>query len=142
VSDVAVFEEYPSQALAFLRRMHRWVRGDWQILPWLFRHVPGADGKKLRNSLDGVYCRLRSLRSCFSAGPCCPVPHGCGERWPLAFWWYPSYSARRRRQRALQAASCAGRRSEGLADLRKSRSTACCLQLPSYLTRPLLSWMR
>jgi cyclic beta-1,2-glucan synthetase len=54
VSDVAVFEEYPSQALAFLRRMHRWVRGDWQILPWLFRHVPGADGKKLRNSLSAV----------------------------------------------------------------------------------------
>ena len=26
------------------RRKHRWIRGDWQLLPWLRRRVPGPDG--------------------------------------------------------------------------------------------------
>ena len=29
---------------AMRARSHRWIRGDWQILPWLFAKVPGADG--------------------------------------------------------------------------------------------------
>ena len=36
VSDVEVVDDYPSSVLAHARRQHRWVRGDWQILQWLF----------------------------------------------------------------------------------------------------------
>ncbi|WP_189059575.1 GH36-type glycosyl hydrolase domain-containing protein [Deinococcus daejeonensis] len=35
VSDVPLIEGVPSHYLAFTRRMERWVRGDWQLLPWL-----------------------------------------------------------------------------------------------------------
>ncbi|MEO8090391.1 MAG: glucoamylase family protein, partial [Gemmatimonadales bacterium] len=36
--------DYPTRYLTFTRRKHRWIRGDWQLLPWLTRRVPGADG--------------------------------------------------------------------------------------------------
>ncbi|HUG27426.1 MAG TPA: glucoamylase family protein, partial [Gemmatimonadales bacterium] len=35
VSDIVLFEDYPSHVLTYTRRLHRWVRGDWQLLPWL-----------------------------------------------------------------------------------------------------------
>ncbi|MBW2243563.1 MAG: cellobiose phosphorylase, partial [Deltaproteobacteria bacterium] len=41
-SDIILYEDYPPSYLAFTRRLHRWVRGDWQLLPWLRGHVPGA----------------------------------------------------------------------------------------------------
>ena len=50
-SDIIVYEGFPGGYLDYSRRWHRWVRGDWQILPWLFPHVPGADGARLRNRL-------------------------------------------------------------------------------------------
>ena len=44
VSDVEVVDDYPSSVLAHARRQHRWVRGDWQILLWLFPVVPTRTG--------------------------------------------------------------------------------------------------
>jgi cyclic beta-1,2-glucan synthetase len=45
VSDVALFEQHPENALVHVQRLHRWVRGDWQLLPWLIaRRPPGRDG--------------------------------------------------------------------------------------------------
>ena len=35
VTDVELFDDYPATYLSSLKRMHRWVRGDWQLLPWL-----------------------------------------------------------------------------------------------------------
>jgi cyclic beta-1,2-glucan synthetase len=53
-TDVVLFEDYPSQYVAYARRMHRWVRGDWQLLPWLFSRVPSADGKRIRSTLPAI----------------------------------------------------------------------------------------
>jgi cyclic beta-1,2-glucan synthetase len=50
VSDVEVVDDYPSSVLAHARRQHRWVRGDWQILLWLFPFVPSPTGLR-RNRL-------------------------------------------------------------------------------------------
>jgi cyclic beta-1,2-glucan synthetase len=50
VSDVEVVDDYPSSVLAHARRQHRWVRGDWQILWWLFPFVPSRSGLQ-RNRL-------------------------------------------------------------------------------------------
>ncbi|HVQ30710.1 MAG TPA: carbohydrate-binding protein, partial [Vicinamibacteria bacterium] len=50
VTDVEVVDEYPASVLAHARRLHRWVRGDWQILSWLFPWVPAARGVE-RNTL-------------------------------------------------------------------------------------------
>ena len=36
VTDIVLYEEYPARYLVYARRMQRWVRGDWQLLPWLF----------------------------------------------------------------------------------------------------------
>ncbi|MBV9126260.1 MAG: glycosyl transferase family 36, partial [Planctomycetes bacterium] len=44
VSDVEFLDEFPAKYHAYARRQHRWVRGDWQLLPWLFRRVPTAGG--------------------------------------------------------------------------------------------------
>jgi cyclic beta-1,2-glucan synthetase len=50
VTDVEVVDDYPSSVLAHARRQHRWVRGDWQILWWLFPFVPSRKGLQ-RNRL-------------------------------------------------------------------------------------------
>ena len=41
LSDVQLYEEYPSRYSADVSRRHRWIRGDWQIASWLLRRVPG-----------------------------------------------------------------------------------------------------
>lgn len=51
VTDVEVVDDYPSSVLAHARRQHRWVRGDWQILGWLFPWVP-SDAGLVRNRLS------------------------------------------------------------------------------------------
>ena len=38
VSDIEFFEEYPSHTEVAASREHRWTRGDWQLLPWIFGH--------------------------------------------------------------------------------------------------------
>jgi cyclic beta-1,2-glucan synthetase len=50
VTDVEVVDDYPSNVLTHARRQHRWARGDWQILAWLFPFVPTRDGIR-RNRL-------------------------------------------------------------------------------------------
>ena len=53
VSDVELVDDYPSSVLSHARRQHRWVRGDWQILFWLFPLVPSRRGLK-RNTLAAI----------------------------------------------------------------------------------------
>ena len=36
MSDVEVTDGFPAGPLSYYKRMHRWVRGDWQNAPWLF----------------------------------------------------------------------------------------------------------
>ncbi len=52
VTDVQLYEEYPSGYLKDSSRRHRWIRGDWQIAPWLFSSVPGANGSKVKNPVS------------------------------------------------------------------------------------------
>src|SRR3546814_4507200 len=35
VSDVQLYEDYPGRYALDVKRRHRWIRGDWQLLPWL-----------------------------------------------------------------------------------------------------------
>ncbi|MEO7190356.1 MAG: glucoamylase family protein [Vicinamibacterales bacterium] len=44
VTDIEVVDDYPGTVLEHARRQHRWVRGDWQLLPWLFPFVPSSAG--------------------------------------------------------------------------------------------------
>jgi cyclic beta-1,2-glucan synthetase len=40
VTDIELLDEFPARYHAYARREHRWVRGDWQLLPWLLWRVP------------------------------------------------------------------------------------------------------
>ena len=51
VTDIELIDDIPAQYFAYARRQHRWVRGDWQLLPWLFPRVPATHGLR-RNPLD------------------------------------------------------------------------------------------
>ncbi len=44
-SDVEVLDDYPATYRAHAARLHRWVRGDWQTLPWLGFRVPHETGR-------------------------------------------------------------------------------------------------
>ena len=56
LSDVMVYEEYPSRYSADVSRRHRWIRGDWQLLSWLRAVVPGPgpvrDRQRRKNPLS------------------------------------------------------------------------------------------
>lgn len=58
VSDIIVYESFPANYREYVRRWHRWVRGDWQLLPWLLPTVPGAQGTRIANRLS-LFDRLR-----------------------------------------------------------------------------------
>ncbi len=51
VSDVTLTEGFPSGLLSYFRRQHRWIRGDWQTLPWLFPRVRNEAGETEPNPL-------------------------------------------------------------------------------------------
>jgi cyclic beta-1,2-glucan synthetase len=52
VTDVTLYEDYPPGYIYYARRLHRWVRGDWQLLPWLLPRVPRSDGGRRNNDLS------------------------------------------------------------------------------------------
>jgi len=47
-TDVDLFEEFPTNYEVAARRHHRWVRGDWQLLPWILGQERDAAGRKQR----------------------------------------------------------------------------------------------
>lgn len=52
LSDVLLFEEYPERYEADAKRRARWIRGDWQLLPWLFPVLPVHNGISRKNPLS------------------------------------------------------------------------------------------
>jgi cyclic beta-1,2-glucan synthetase len=53
-TQVELFESLPGDYAAFARRQHRWIRGDWQISPWILSNVPSGSGGYERNPLPVV----------------------------------------------------------------------------------------
>lgn len=35
-STAKIMDTFPSSVISFAKREHRWIRGDWQLLPWIF----------------------------------------------------------------------------------------------------------
>jgi cyclic beta-1,2-glucan glucanotransferase len=63
VSDIEVVDDFPSSLLAHAARQRRWVRGDWQILFWLFPWVPARRGlERNRLPLIGRWKIIDNLR--------------------------------------------------------------------------------
>ncbi len=51
-TDITLYEEYPHHYLAFARRLHRWIRGDWQLLPWLLPRRRSTGGRVSLRLID------------------------------------------------------------------------------------------
>ena len=54
VTDIEIIDDYPSHHSAHTRRMHRWVRGDWQIAQWLFARVPDEENHMVENPISTI----------------------------------------------------------------------------------------
>ncbi len=50
-TDLELLDDYPASYDVYAKRQHRWTRGDWQILRWLFPTVPDGAGQRSRNPL-------------------------------------------------------------------------------------------
>ena len=82
-SDVEVVEEFPARYDVAATRHHRWARGDWQLLPWIFGRGPiaGSRSESQRDSGDRPLEDARQSAAdavgagghsspCWPAGPC------------------------------------------------------------------------
>ena len=50
-SDVMLMDGYPSNYMSFRTRLYRWIRGDYQILPWLGKTIENKKGEIKQNPL-------------------------------------------------------------------------------------------
>ncbi len=68
-SDIELVEEFPSRYDVAAARQHRWVRGDWQLLPWIFGRGrgKGAHSGKAIIPLIGRWKMFDNLRRSLSA---------------------------------------------------------------------------
>ena len=91
-SDIEVVEEFPSRYDVELSRQHRWVRGDWQLLPWILGF--GSSRKTVTKtphlSALGRWKMIDNLRRSLSAPALllsllCGwlLPHPAAMRWTL-----------------------------------------------------------
>ncbi|WP_460873792.1 GH36-type glycosyl hydrolase domain-containing protein [Paralcaligenes ginsengisoli] len=80
-SDVEVVEEFPSRYDVAAKRQHRWTRGDWQLLPWIFKRRTGANAVPLIGRWKMLDNLRRSLFAPFTLLALClcwllPAPAG------------------------------------------------------------------
>ncbi|MBL0105351.1 MAG: cyclic beta 1-2 glucan synthetase [Bacteroidetes bacterium] len=54
ISDVQLFEKYPSTYRADVKRRTRWTRGDWQIAAYFSPFIPDSNHKWKRNKLSAL----------------------------------------------------------------------------------------
>ncbi len=53
-ADIELIDDYPSHLSAYSRRKHRWVRGDWQIAPWMFGRVRDESRHWVANPISEI----------------------------------------------------------------------------------------
>jgi cyclic beta-1,2-glucan synthetase len=68
VSDIEVVDEFPARYDVATARQHRWVRGDWQLLPWLFGRKWTSNGDKHHRAIPlvGRWKMIDNLRRSLS----------------------------------------------------------------------------
>jgi len=50
-TDIMLLDGFPTSYNAFKARLHRWIRGDWQIIYWLRSYIINKKGEKKKNPL-------------------------------------------------------------------------------------------
>jgi len=92
LSDVELFEGYPGHYEVAAMRAHRWARGDWQLLPWIFGRVPDSSGRRVKNPIPAIgrwkmmdnlrrslFPPAAFARRCSPAGRSLPGAPRCGQ---------------------------------------------------------------
>jgi len=71
-TDIEIFDDFPSRYDAYAKRLYRWVRGDWQLLPWIFPLVRNAAGERYPNPISklGRWKLVDNLRRSLVAPSC------------------------------------------------------------------------
>ncbi len=54
LSDVQLIEAAPFSYHADVQRRRRWMRGDWQLFPWLLPSVPSKKGVRVKNPVSAL----------------------------------------------------------------------------------------
>lgn len=52
VTDIGFTDSFPKSTVSYLKRHHRWVRGDTQNLVFLRKYIRNKSGKRIRNSIS------------------------------------------------------------------------------------------
>lgn len=52
VSDVHLYDSFPKTFGAYVKREHRWIRGDWQLLPFMGKRFESENGSMKNNPLN------------------------------------------------------------------------------------------
>lgn len=82
-SDVEVVEEHPTSYAVHVSRTHRWTRGDWQLLPWIFgrprRDMTGLGTWKMLDNLRRSLSPISSVIAIIVGAILLPLG-------PLATW--------------------------------------------------------
>ena len=83
VSDIELVEEFPSRYDVEAARQHRWMRGDWQLLPWILGLRDGISALGRWKLLDNLRRSLGApaLLLAFLLGWTLPMPDALG--WTL-----------------------------------------------------------
>ena len=54
VTDLELVDSYPAKYSSYMARLHRWIRGDWQLIPWLKRRIYNRKRERIRNPLSFI----------------------------------------------------------------------------------------
>lgn len=53
-TDIVLLDGFPYKYDAYIQRMSRWIRGDWQIIGWLRKKIKSKDEEKKINPLNAL----------------------------------------------------------------------------------------
>ena len=64
VSDIILLDSYPTKFNSYITRQSRWIRGDWQIIPWLKNKIIDKKQNQINNPIGefGKFKILDNLR--------------------------------------------------------------------------------
>lgn len=60
LSDIEVVDDHPNKFSSYQKRLHRWTRGDWQLLSWLLPRNRDRSGNLSKVTLPGI-CRWQMI---------------------------------------------------------------------------------
>jgi len=93
VSDVEFFDDFPSHTEVAASRQHRWARGDWQLLPWIFgragRGIAAINRWKMLDNLRRTLSPIACLGLLFASWSQPQAPQGLWTAFVLGALAFP-----------------------------------------------------